>query len=178
MLEETEKKSNPKHHQHAKFIGAVIGLIVLLGGAATLIWFLWPRPIFSAALKKQVSFVILEPGSGTVIDRKSINYNSSNGVLTFDAKLASNNSVVITEQASPSEFSDIPEVYNRITEKLNTYSSFDSVYGKVYLTKPTQLKGGQSAVMDGQGTLTFMHPQNGLSDDDWRRLFNGLNLIK
>ena len=86
--------------------------------------------------------------------------------------------MLISEQATPQVFNDIPEYYPKLIEKLNGYSDFDSVLGKVSLTKPKELNGAQSAVFNGKGTLMFVRPNQSLSDDDWRQFFDQMTIWK
>jgi hypothetical protein len=91
----------------------------------------------------------------------------------------SGKSLTFAEQSTPQNFVDIPQAYDKLIESLNSYSSFDSFYGKVDLTHPKELKGQQSAAMNSKGTLMFIHPTNGdLSTDQWKQLFNNLSIVK
>lgn len=89
-----------------------------------------------------------------------------------------NTQLTITQQATPSVFSDVPQYFPTLITRLNEYSSFGSIYGTVHLTKPKELNGQQQAVLNTSGTLMFVHPSHNLSDDTWRRFFNGLQVVK
>lgn len=133
-----------------------------------------------ADIKKQVSFLVYYPDKGSLAlpDKTSFKYDDASKVLSYKIYLG-NVSMTVAEQATPQNFVDIPEAYNKLIESLNGYKQFDSLYGTVNLTHPKEFKGEQSAALNAKGTLMFIHPTNGkLSDDQWRQLFNNLRILK
>lgn len=160
-------------------IVSVVVLAIAAGGAG---YYFTHRPtLIPQAIRKQVSFVIFVPGKSSAdqVNHTTVKYDSSLQLLTYMAKSASNNlQIIISEQATPQSFVDIPQTYDALTTKLNQYGSFDSINGTVYLTRPKELNGGQSAVMNAKGTLLFAKPSQSLSDNDWRAFFNSLNIIQ
>ncbi len=86
--------------------------------------------------------------------------------------------MTITEQATPSGFTDIPQAYDKFINSLSGYFSFGSVNGTVNLVRPHNLNGEQAAVINDKGTLMFIHPMQDLPPDVWRQLFNNLTVIK
>ncbi|HSX01851.1 MAG TPA: hypothetical protein VLI05_00895 [Candidatus Saccharimonadia bacterium] len=156
-------------------VGAIaVGLVM-----AGVLMVLRPQPPISADIQKQLSFALIYPAAsiGYVIDQSTVTYNGQAKALTFTAA-GSSNRLVFSEQATPETFSDIPDYYQKLTEKLHDYEDFDSTVGHVALTRPDELHGGQSAVMNGSGTLMFVHPNRDLSADAWRKLFNNLQVSK
>jgi hypothetical protein len=151
-----------------------VGLVV--GG---ILWLVHPRLPISSEIRKQLTFPLFYPGteSSYVVDAKTVNYNGHDKVLIFHAK-SGDTDMTISEQATPDPFNDIPEYYPKLIEKLHGYNDFDSLNGKVSLTRPEELKGGQSAVFNGKGTLMFVHPSRDLRDDEWRSFFNALIIGK
>jgi predicted N-acyltransferase len=132
------------------------------------------------AVNQEANFVIFYPNenSQTKINKASFKYDSHAKALSFIVTYNSK-SLTFSEQPTPQGFVDIPQAYDKLIEELNGYSSFDSYYGKVDLTHPKELKGQQSAAMNTKGTLTFVHPTNGdLSNDQWKQLFNNLDIVK
>jgi hypothetical protein len=151
-----------------------VGLII----AGVLLAFRPQVPIPAETLK-QLKFSLLYPPSndGYVVDQTTINYNRDAGALIFHAKKA-NDEFVFSEQPTPDSINDIPEYYAKMTEKLNSYSDFESLNGKVSLTRPKELNGKQTAVFNGKGTLMFVRPSRDLSKDEWRTFFNTLVVKK
>lgn len=151
---------------------------VLLGGI--MIFFLMFRVAspFPDDVQRQITFSVLYPGASSdyEVDAKSIAYMPKDKVLIFHVKNGSNG-ITLTQQATPDPFNDIPDYYTKVVEELHGYASFDSVHGKVALTHPEELKGGQSALFNGKGTLLFAHPAKALSDDEWRSFFKSLVLL-
>jgi hypothetical protein len=155
--------------------GAIaVGLVLVV-----LLVALRPRSPLPSDIQKQLDFVVLYPAKATgyVIDPATVAYSASTQVVTFSAAV-SGTKLVFSEQATPSVFSDAPGYFAKLTEKLHDYDDFDSTLGHVALTRPDELHGGQSAVMNSSGTLMFIHPNHDLSADAWRKLFNGLQVSK
>ncbi len=135
--------------------------------------------IIPAQIKQQLDFLIFLPegDQSSHIDRQSFKYDAN--LKVFSVVITSFNvKNTISEQATPDSFNDIPGYYDKLTEKLNSYASFDTDLGKVYLTRPDELKGKQSAVMNTKGTLMFASPDKNLTDSQWRQFFNSLSVIK
>jgi hypothetical protein len=139
--------------------------------AVALLLLLRKEPAIPPVINKEASFVIFYPGenSQTKINKETFKYNTQ----------AKNLSFIVSEQSTPEGFVDIPQAYDKLIESLRAYASFDSFYGKVDLTHPKEFSGQQSAVMNSKGTLIFVHPTNGsLSTDQWKQLFNNMNVTK
>lgn len=133
----------------------------------------------TTAISRQANFAIFYPGkqTGYTADSKSMSYDTQNKLVTFTAQGPGTN-LDFTEQATPTSFVDIPAAYDKLINNLRGYSSFESLHGKVNLTHPKELGGAQAAVMNAKGTLLFIRPNRDLPDDEWRRLFNGLQLSR
>lgn len=126
-----------------------------------------PAPIakqltFSAVLPKQKELVNAQ------VDPSSYKYDSSNKLLTFVVN-APGYSVVMSEQAYPEVL-----IYDKLVNGLNPYDEVDTKQGKVTLTRPNNLNGGQAAVANPQGLLIFAKPSRDLNKDEWQRFFNSL----
>jgi hypothetical protein len=151
------------------------GAGVMAAVIVALIFVFRPRTPFTTETLQQASFVVYypPPQSKMVIDKPTIKYNSQSKVLSFSAHDGSSK-LTFTEQAAPDQFTDIPQYLPKLTNFLNTYRSFNTPSGTAYLTRPAELKGGQSALFVGGGTMMFVHPNHDLSDDYWRNLFTHL----
>lgn len=152
----------------------IVGLAVISGLG---IWRSGQRPALPSAVAEQLSFGVYFPTTKTTIarvDKHTISYQASSGLLGYTATLTDGTTVSVNQQATPESFVDIPQAYEKLVSSLQPYSSFDSINGKVSLTHPKELQGGQSAVMNAKGTLLFARPSKSLTNDQWRQLFNGL----
>jgi len=161
-----------------KFIYAGIAVIIVCATVFGVYQYNHRNQIIPHAIKKQLSVVTLIPkGNQFIVDKTSFKYEPSAKALTF---VVSSFGVknIISEQVTPDSINDIPQYLDKLTESLNAYTSFDSVVGKVYLTRPKELSGEQSAVMNTKGVLLFAHPVKDLTDDQWRQFFNSLEIIK
>lgn len=150
--------------------------VVVLGGLS---WSaLRPKPSpLPASISQKIVFAAVIPGKPWVVYPGSYRYDSKAQVLNFTAT-DSAKSITFTEQAAPSQFNDIPQYYPALLNKLNQYRTLSTANGVVNLTRPTELKGEQEAVLTTGGTLIFAHPDNPMTDADWRRLFNSANIVK
>ena len=137
-----------------------------------------PKSVVPAAITRAITSTILVPKSNdVVVAGESIKYDTSLKLLSY-AAIAYGVPTVVSEQPTPESFIDIPQVYDKVVANMNEYSTFDSATGTVHLTRPKDLGGKQAAVMNAKGTLMFVKPARDLSNDQWRRLFNNLEIVK
>ena len=162
----------------------IVSILLSIGIAALLIYsyqkYQNPKNAIPSQIKSQLSFIVFYPGPSpdTTVDSSSFKYDQPTHVFSFVVNFM-HQPVTIAEQATPQNFIDIPQGYDKLIESLSEYASFNSYYDKVSLTHPKEFKGQQSAVMNSKGTLVFAHPTSGsLGEDQWRKLFNGLEIIR
>jgi hypothetical protein len=131
------------------------------------------------SIKQQLDFVVLYPpnSSDVHIDRSTVKYDPSNGVLSFVATTYGIKNT-ITEQATPDTFNDIPDYYSQFVAKMNDYQTLATYNGQADITRPSSLNGDQAAVMNAKGVLLFAHPIHDLSESQWLRFFNSLQVIR
>jgi hypothetical protein len=163
------------------------GIVLLVAGAAAAIT-LWPKPatpLFSAPILDQANFDIYYPGgaatgsSDWVINRTATTYDKSSGVLSIHgAQNGTSTTMVLTEQATPGVFSDVPTQYSKMLSSLNEYNELQTPFGTIALTHPTELAGGQTAVVNKGSTLVFARPSANLSDGQWQAFFNSLRIFR
>jgi hypothetical protein len=124
-------------------------------------------------IKKQISFTVLEtqPKTDWQISPQSVNYNKKAGVLTMTATSSTAN-LIISEQAVPESFGDVPQLYPTLLNKLNQYQDIQTSVGTVTLTHPKELNGGQTAVAKLRQTLIFVKPNHNLTDSQWKDFFD------
>ena len=150
----------------------IIGGVAVLGLITIVILLVAPKNPIPGPIKKQLTSTLLVPrGGGAVVDRASVNYDRNQKLLIFNVAYVGIK-LVVSQQPTPDQFVDIPDVYTKLIDGLNNYSSFDSSIGTVHLTKPTQAHGGQWGVLNTKGTLMFVKPDKNLTDDQWRTFFN------
>jgi hypothetical protein len=162
--------------------------LIFLGAAVAVVAIAWAgfylyslnQPIPQKTLK-EAGYGIWYPtskGLNLKVDRGTIKYTHTgpDKLVSFIARSETQN-LTFTEQPQPESFNDVPQLYEKLIEKLRGYSNFDSVNGTVSLTRPEELKGGQTAVMKSKGTLVFIKPETDLSADDWRKIMNNLSFV-
>jgi hypothetical protein len=133
----------------------------------------------SSKMAKQINFPIVflkNPKNNYRVDKTSIKYSTQpDGSQVFSYVVYSpSNRVTISEQAYPDAL-----VYDNLTNSLNPYSEVGTLYGNVTLGRPKDNGGKQlAAVKYTDSTLIFAKPDNDLSDNAWRSLFNDLETLK
>jgi hypothetical protein len=156
--------------------------VVLVALAGVGGWYLWlaSQPIPRSILKRAEMGVWYpnDRTTGYKIERNSVKYNDtgSDKLVTFVAQ-GVGNALTFTEQPTPESFIDVPQVYDKLTEKLHEYAKVESVNGTASLTRPDELKGRQTLVMKARGTLMFVKPDKNLSTDEWRKVLNNLEFV-
>lgn len=173
---------NHSYGRHRSTSKLVIGsLIILACVVAGLIFFTSTdkQQIVPQSIVRKISFQIYSlPRDSKIwqISNNSVKYDDKQTVLSLTYK-ALDNQLSITEQKTPSQFTDIPQYYPALLNKLHQYSVLQTHLGDVYLTKPTELNGAQTAVLNSNGTLMFIRPQGNLSDTQWKTIFDDMIVI-
>ena len=161
----------------AALASGMVGLIIvaILGYGA------WQKSkvIIPQPIKKQLSFVIYWPikPSPLTNNKTTIKYDPTNKLLSYVSTTTDGTKVVISQQATPDSFTDVPQVYTKFISDLQQFSSFDSPNGTVFLVRPKDLSGGQAAVLNSNGTLMFMRPDKDINTSTWKQIFNNLQII-
>lgn len=158
----------------------VFGVMFLATDAAIGIYLLKPKPPIPKTIQSQLDFTpyLVKPGAAITVDKGTYKYDPSQKGLSFVATGKDFGKLTISEQPTPQQFIDIPEVYSKLVDKLNRYSVFDNDMGTVYLTRPDDQHTGQTAVINSKGVLMFVRSAKNLSDDQWRKLFGSFALEK
>ncbi len=153
---------------------AITATIIVVGlGAAG--WFVWHlrQPIIPADIRSQLSFSPLAYVGGGV---SSYKYDSKEKVLSYIIEGEGGNAITVTEQPQPPQFTEIPEYKDRFLENvMKQYSSVQSSNGTVYLTRPPK-QSKQVAIIIDKGLLIFMSADKDLSDEQWIKLADHLEL--
>ncbi|HSX07383.1 MAG TPA: hypothetical protein VLG11_00650 [Candidatus Saccharimonadales bacterium] len=138
---------------------------------------IWLRPAGSplpASVMRTVTFALYYPDKSWRTEATQATY--TNGVVALTTQKAGI-TLSVTEQATPPVFGDVPQYYPSLLAKMNEYASFNSALGTVYLTKPTELGGNQTAVLNGNGTLLFVRPSTALTTGGWQQFFGSLRAV-
>jgi hypothetical protein len=156
----------------------IMGVVLAVGLIVVGIMLLAPKPPIPGPIKKQVTSTLIVPQLADVtIDRQSVKYDDKLKLLSYTADVYGI-STVISEQPTPDSFTDIPQVYDKVTASMNEYSKFDTDIGTVHITRPKELDGKQAAVLNTKGTLLFAKPERDLSDEQWRKFFGSFEVEK
>lgn len=131
-------------------------------------------------IQKQLTIIPFIPSrdSALKVDRTTYKYDPNQKGLSFIIAGGEYGELTVSEQPTPQEFIDIPDFYPKLVDNFKRYASFESQYGTVYLTRPNGQLKGQTAVMNGRGVLLFIRSQKDLAEDQWRQLFNIIEIGK
>jgi hypothetical protein len=153
---------------------AIVSFAVLV-----LLWFILYllKPVIPSDIRHKASFPIFFPArsSSLEVDKTTISYDDSNHGLAYTITLHGKR-IVMSEQATPDTFADGP-VYAYLLQKSGEYDSVSTNIGKVSLTRPKELNGGQAAIVNPPGTLIFGRPDKDLSKEEWKEVFGSLEKI-
>jgi hypothetical protein len=179
-VEIEKRRSKILRKRWIKIVLIVLILIVFFA-AGFFIYNRWQnsRQILSASLKKDISYSVFWPNkyAPVSVNRDTLKYDKVNSIFSYIAKTPSGSNLTVTEQATPDSFAASPIVFSQLIKDLIQYEEFSSRSGTIYITTPKELKGGQAAVMNSQGTLMFVKPTKNLSEATWRQFFNNLDII-
>src|SRR5947209_6400120 len=131
--------------------GSILGIFFWSGGDGQLP----AKPIqqgIPTAIRAQLNFAPLSvKAQNRITDISSAKFDVPSKLLTY-IQYMDGAKLIISQQPSPDAFSDVPQYFNALTDKLHGKESFDSVNGQVHIVYPTELKGGQTAIMNTKGT--------------------------
>jgi hypothetical protein len=159
----------------------ILSVLVLLivAGSSLVIWEFQhkPQPV-AADIVKQLSFspFVVTKGSGaTVLSQK---YDPTSQVYFFVMETADGKRFTVSEQSTPVNFSEIPELYTKLLDGLNKYDTVETVNGTVSLTHPKT--GGAQAVLNEKGVLMFVRSDSGelSSKAAWKRVVESFDIYK
>jgi hypothetical protein len=172
-------KSHKKQQKSKKIIFFFVGFAtVSMLGALFVYYRMNQSPI---EIPKAVTFGVWYPANSPeyTLKKDSVKYESEINTLTFmiDKKSNQTENLTITEQAVPEIFSVSPDEFDKQVASLQQVTKFDSVHGPVALTQPLS-NGKTTAIMKAQGTIVYVHTEKTLTTDEWRNLFNSMELIE
>jgi hypothetical protein len=132
--------------------------LAIVGSAAAAVLVLRPDPIIPPEIEDRLTSSLLLPDAEKApVDTASVKYNDQEKLLSYKTAFAGT-TILISQQPTPEQFIDIPAAYKKVTDQMNTYKTFESANGTVFLTTPAQMKGRQAAVLNAKGTLLFANP--------------------
>jgi hypothetical protein len=162
-------------------IWAVTAVFVLVVSMAIIGYSIISKPQIAVPpeIFKQLEFRPLIPNvqknsdeTNISVDAKTFEYNAHDKVLTFTVK-AGNTSITMAEQAYPEIL-----IFDKLVGTMRQYDEINTQVGKVSLTRPDSLRGGQTAVLStyngSSGVLLFARPEHDLNKENWQLLFNSL----
>lgn len=158
------------------------GAAAALIGMTIALWLFLPQPSYNIPkeVMEQNAFAVFVPASGSKwqIDESATEHLPESNVLSFNFVREGYPIIVMTQQAKPAVFDDVPNYYSIMLNKLHEYRQLDTRIGTVTLTHPEELKGKQSAVGNLRGTLFFAHPDKDLTDQQWTEFFSSLKVLR
>jgi hypothetical protein len=174
----TKKNLQIWYRAYTKSILASTGFMLL--GLMVILWLVF-HPVHSPVppnIKKEANFSIIYP-DGYTIQPTSWKYSGSSGSLAFSAQ-EDNATVAFTEQQVPLAFQNDVAAYNRFIGGLKPLAIFTAPLGTVslveFVTSGDFTPEGETGILNADGTFLLMHPNQQLTEDQWRSLSNSLRL--
>lgn len=172
-----------KKHTWAKAAIWMIVASVLITIGAVGFWYTTrtPSPIPSE-ISSQLTF------SPLVISKNTDNYSTTDykfstaegkvQILSYLIHLKGS-TVSISEYVQPTEFVEIPEYKDRfLTNIIKQYATIQTANGTIYLGRAVKQNDKQLAVMIERGLLVFMSPDKEITEEQWRKLGDKLEIQK
>jgi hypothetical protein len=121
-------------------------------------------------------FVVMTPKKNNM-QVYSYKYDPDTKTLSYIVRLHDSRQLTFNEQASPSNFDEIPELYSKLLDGLNRYADISTSNGRLYLTRPKD--GKQVGVLNERGVLLFVRANTqDLSEQQWKSLIERLEIEK
>lgn len=165
-----------------RWFPTLVALVLVAVAAAAMFLFIREPSLVPKEMLEKINFTVYVPAKSDrhdawVLVNDSTAFEDNQGVLSLVAT-SGNNKMFIKEQIVPGTFTDIPNFYNKMLEKLHHYQEIQTSLGTVTLTRPEELQGKQSAVLNAAGTLLFASPEQELSESQWHAFFKQLTVIR
>ena len=131
-------------------------------------------------IRRQLDYKAIYPAETSQIDKGSYQYRADKKTLSF--RITTNGKeVIFTEQSTPDELGRDEQAYYQALS-LRPYAQFRTELGNVALVRFWQSgnlePAGQSAVLAAGGTLLVASSQKGLTNAEWKDLFDSLKISR
>jgi hypothetical protein len=152
--------------------------VLIVAGVALVIWEVHhqPPPV-TPAIAKQLSFspfVLSKESDITVLSQK---YDAGSQVYFLVVQTADGQKFTVSEQPTPVNFSEIPELYTKLIDGLHKYDTIETVNGTVNLTHPKE--GQSAAVLNEKGVLMFVRSDSATpSKSTWKHVIESFDIYK
>jgi hypothetical protein len=142
----------------------------------------WPKapsPV-PKSVRSQAGFAIIYPDPRSYATTPSAwRYTTSNSTVQFTVT-KDGGSIAFTEEETPLAYQNDAAAYNRFIGGLRPSANFNVPLGTVsianFVTAGDYQIVGKTGILNTQGTLVLAHPDTSLSDDQWRALFQSLQV--
>lgn len=164
--------------------GVVIGVVALIAlaagvGGTVMILSLLPKPtVLPDPIRQRMSFsplVTVQDSPYKSRDFKLGRNENGAEILSFVTATPSGNDIVVTEQALPQEFTDIPEYRDKFLENKKD-DTVATASGTINLFRATKQDNKVAGLMIERGLLIFLNPAKPLAKDEWRAFGDQLEL--
>jgi hypothetical protein len=166
------------------YVLIVVGVAILVGIGGLLLTAYLKHARTAAdpvpeAIARELDFspLVLPTSQKSDLQVYSYKYDQSEHTYSYIVRLTNSKELTFNEQASPSNFDEIPELYSKLLDGLNRYDSVTTSNGRLYLTRPKD--GKQVGVMNERGVLLFARANShDLTKSEWKGLIEKLEIYK
>lgn len=159
--------------------GVLIVMVVLCASTLIIVLILAlhkpPAPLPVTILNKLdfAPFLVEDSQSTITADASSFTYSADQRGLVFHIAGRDQGKLVVSEQASPQEFTTPQSnAYAQLLSSMNKVSEIPSSPAPIYITRPGGQARGQTAVANVMGVLLFVQSSRDLSDDQWQQVLD------
>lgn len=128
-----------------------------------------------ASITDKLDFSYATPSGNYKIVPGSSSYLSQSGILIYKVSQSnSGNLLTVSQQSTPQVFKDSSQVYPSLLQKMHEYDEIQTGAGTVALTRPQELSGAQTAVINTSNNLMLVRADAALSTSQWTNFFDSL----
>lgn len=152
--------------------------VLLVAGITVLVWEInhRPQPI-PQSISRQLGFspfLVTKESGATVLSQK---YDPGSQVYFFVIQTPDGKKYTVSEQSTPVNFSEIPELYTKLLDGLHKYDTVETVNGTVSLAHPQQDQS--EAILNEKGVLMFVQSDSGdVSKAIWKHVIESFDIYK
>lgn len=152
--------------------------ILIVAGLTVVVWEVRHRPQpIPLTIARQLSFspfLVTKDSGARVLSQK---YDPTSQVYFFVIQTVDGNKYTVSEQSTPVNFSEIPELYTKLLDGLHKYDTVETINGTVSLAHPGQ--GQAEAILNEKGVLMFVRSDSGeVSKATWKRVIESFDIYK
>jgi hypothetical protein len=131
----------------------------------------------SESIKDDLAFKVLYPKSAEklTVDTHNTAYYAKEKLFVFKAyHKDALTELTFSQQVAADNVKQGSTELNDLITSMKPYANFNTIYGKVTMTRPTNQGGRQTGVLVAGGDMIFVRAKEDMTEDQWHQLFTNL----